>query len=192
MILYMKKYSYAHGQVLAHHDIDEATSQDDLYFHLHDRLGSNRTFFADRSNGRVCNLLHTRKSAQDTVSQSRRMGFSNGRVCNLLHTRKSAQDNASQSRRMGFSPCRPLHYAHNHFADGWQPQAKLGDGLNAIRNPIEPILGAEIEENVTNPFMFTGQYFDSEIKEYYLRARQYNPHISNYEPQCHYTHTYTA
>ena len=31
-----------------------------------------------------------------------------------------------------------------------------------------------------NPFMFTGQYFDSEIEEYYLRARQYNPHISRF------------
>jgi RHS repeat-associated protein len=27
-------------------------------------------------------------------------------------------------------------------------------------------------------FLFTGQYFDSEIEEYYLRARQYNPHLS--------------
>jgi RHS repeat-associated protein len=31
-----------------------------------------------------------------------------------------------------------------------------------------------------NPFMFTGQYFDSEIDEYYLRARQYNPAISRF------------
>jgi len=31
-----------------------------------------------------------------------------------------------------------------------------------------------------NSFMFTGQYFDSEIEEYYLRARQYNPHIGRF------------
>jgi len=29
----------------------------------------------------------------------------------------------------------------------------------------------------SNCFMFTGQYFDSEIDEYYLRARQYDPYI---------------
>ena len=28
--------------------------------------------------------------------------------------------------------------------------------------------------------MFTGQYFDSEIDEYYLRARQYDPHIARF------------
>ena len=29
-------------------------------------------------------------------------------------------------------------------------------------------------------FLFTGQYFDSEIEEYYLRARQYNPQIARF------------
>ncbi len=38
----------------------------------------------------------------------------------------------------------------------------------------------EVEENITNPFKFTGQYFDSEIDEYYLRARQYDPHIGRF------------
>jgi len=31
-----------------------------------------------------------------------------------------------------------------------------------------------------NPFRFTGQYFDSEIEEYYLRARRYNPHLARF------------
>ena len=35
-----KKYIYAHGQVLAQHDI--GPQQDDMYFYLHDRLGSVR------------------------------------------------------------------------------------------------------------------------------------------------------
>jgi RHS repeat-associated protein len=35
----------------------------------------------------------------------------------------------------------------------------------------------EDEGTLTNPFMFTGQFYDSEIDEYYLRARQYDPHI---------------
>ncbi|MHC4624492.1 MAG: RHS repeat domain-containing protein [Planctomycetota bacterium] len=29
----------------------------------------------------------------------------------------------------------------------------------------------DYEETITNPFMFTGQYFDAEIDQYYLRAR---------------------
>jgi len=32
----------------------------------------------------------------------------------------------------------------------------------------------------SNSFMFTGQFFDSEIDEYYLRARQYDPHIGRF------------
>ena len=31
-----------------------------------------------------------------------------------------------------------------------------------------------------NDFLFTGQYFDFEIEEYYLRARQYNPQIARF------------
>ena len=38
----------------------------------------------------------------------------------------------------------------------------------------------EVEETITNPFKFTGQYYDSEIDEYYLRARQYDPHIGRF------------
>jgi RHS repeat-associated protein len=34
---------------------------------------------------------------------------------------------------------------------------------------------SEYVENVTNPFKFTGQWFDSEIEQYYLRARMYDP-----------------
>ena len=33
---------------------------------------------------------------------------------------------------------------------------------------------------VTNPFMFAGQYFDSEIGQYYLRARQYDPQLMRF------------
>jgi len=42
--------------------------------------------------------------------------------------------------------------------------------------------GQTIESSGTfdNPFQFTGQYFDSEIEEYYLRARQYNPQIARF------------
>ena len=42
--------------------------------------------------------------------------------------------------------------------------------------------GEAIDTDVTldNPFMFTGQYYDAEIEEYYLRARQYNPQIARF------------
>jgi len=36
------------------------------------------------------------------------------------------------------------------------------------------------EGSFDNPFMFTGQYYDSEIDEYYLRARMYDPHIGRF------------
>lgn len=32
----------------------------------------------------------------------------------------------------------------------------------------------------SNAFKFAGQYFDSEIDEYFLRARQYDPHIARF------------
>ena len=35
-------------------------------------------------------------------------------------------------------------------------------------------LTADITENVSNPFRFTGQFYDSEIAQYYLRARMYD------------------
>jgi RHS repeat-associated protein len=42
--------------------------------------------------------------------------------------------------------------------------------------------GELLEENGSfgNPFRFTGQYFDSEIGQYYLRARQYDPHLGRF------------
>jgi len=38
----------------------------------------------------------------------------------------------------------------------------------------------ETDPNMRNPFQFTGQYYDSEIDEYYLRARMYDPHIGRF------------
>ena len=38
----------------------------------------------------------------------------------------------------------------------------------------------DFEETVDNPFKFTGQYYDDEVDEYYLRARQYDPHITRF------------
>jgi RHS repeat-associated protein len=49
-----------------------------------------------------------------------------------------------------------------------------------IYNPFGELYSGETQEWITNPFKFTGQYYDSEIAEYYLRARQYDPHIARF------------
>ncbi len=38
----------------------------------------------------------------------------------------------------------------------------------------------EAEGTLTNPFMFTGQWYDSEIGQYYLRARMYDPELARF------------
>ena len=102
----MKKYTYAHGQILAQHDIDDdaITPKDDIYFYLHNRLGSVRQII-------------------DT----------SGNVKN--------------------------RYTYDPFGEGF---------------------ATECTETIENPFKFTGQFYDSEIDEYYLRARQYDPHIARF------------
>jgi len=59
------------------------------------------------------------------------------------------------------------------------------DDQGAVKNtytyePFGEMFATECTETTENPFKFTGQYFDSEIEEYYLRARQYNPHIARF------------
>ncbi len=53
---------------------------------------------------------------------------------------------------------------------------------NVIRlytyNPFGQTL--EVEGTLSNPFRFTGQWFDREIDEYYLRERMYDPYISRF------------
>jgi len=46
--------------------------------------------------------------------------------------------------------------------------------------PFGKCFASECTENTENPFKFTGQYFDAETGEYYLRARQYNPTIARF------------
>jgi len=59
------------------------------------------------------------------------------------------------------------------------------DDQSAVKNtytyePFGEMFATECTETTENPFKFTGQYFDSEIEEYYLRARQYNPHLARF------------
>jgi RHS repeat-associated protein len=41
--------------------------------------------------------------------------------------------------------------------------------------PFGESFASEQAENVSNDFKFTGQFYDSEVEQYYLRARQYDP-----------------
>ncbi len=41
--------------------------------------------------------------------------------------------------------------------------------------PFGTPFASEVTETITNPWTFTGQYYDSEIEQYYLRARQFDP-----------------
>ncbi|MFA5424205.1 MAG: RHS repeat-associated core domain-containing protein [Phycisphaerae bacterium] len=47
-------------------------------------------------------------------------------------------------------------------------------------NPFGELIATETTEDTENGFMFTGQQFDSEINQYYLRARQYEPHLGRF------------
>ena len=54
-------------------------------------------------------------------------------------------------------------------------------GAVVVMYTYEPF-GKIIEQNgsFANPFKFSGQFFDDEIGQYYLRARQYDPYISRF------------
>jgi RHS repeat-associated protein len=47
-------------------------------------------------------------------------------------------------------------------------------------NPFGELFTSETAENVSNPFRFTGQFFDDEIGQYYLRARMYDPALMRF------------
>ncbi|MHC4747867.1 MAG: RHS repeat domain-containing protein, partial [Planctomycetota bacterium] len=48
-------------------------------------------------------------------------------------------------------------------------------------NPFGEILESEeTDSDMKNPFLFAGQWLDSEISQYYLRARMYDPYISRF------------
>jgi RHS repeat-associated protein len=38
----------------------------------------------------------------------------------------------------------------------------------------------ETADSLPNPFKFTGQFYDSEISQYHLRARMYDPYLSRF------------
>jgi RHS repeat-associated protein len=46
--------------------------------------------------------------------------------------------------------------------------------------PFGEDLAAVTAETIANPFQFTGQWYDEEIEQYYLRARMYDPAIMRF------------
>jgi RHS repeat-associated protein len=72
-------------------------------------------------------------------------------------------------------------YFYIHDRTGSTRQIINTSGYVVRYYTYEPF-GEVLEEGgtLTNNMMFTGQYFDTEIDQYYLRARQYDPHISRF------------
>ncbi|MFX0066912.1 MAG: RHS repeat-associated core domain-containing protein [Candidatus Hermodarchaeota archaeon] len=58
----------------------------------------------------------------------------------------------------------------------------IDTSANVVKYYAYESFGEVLEEGgtLTNYMMFTGQYFDNEIDQYYLRARQYDPYISRF------------
>ena len=72
-------------------------------------------------------------------------------------------------------------YLHDRLGSVRQVIDTSGNVKNCYTyQPFGELFATETTENVPNPFKFTGQYYDSEISEYYLRARQYDPHIGRF------------
>jgi RHS repeat-associated protein len=47
-------------------------------------------------------------------------------------------------------------------------------------SPSGEMFASECTETVYNPFLFTGQWWDPEIRQYYLRARMYDPRLGRF------------
>ncbi len=72
-------------------------------------------------------------------------------------------------------------YLHDRLGSVRQIINTYGSVQNRYtHNPFGQMFTAEREINVSNPFEFTGQWFDSEIDQYYLRARMYDPHLGRF------------
>ena len=84
---------------------------------------------------------------------------------------------------------------HNGFASSADANFYLHDRLGSVREVIDknavvkkyftydPFGKTREFYGPTNggyPFMFTGQYYDSEIGQYYLRARMYDPQMMRF------------
>ena len=72
-------------------------------------------------------------------------------------------------------------YIHDRLGSVRLVVNDVGDVNNSYTyNPYGEDLATEVSETVYNPFKFTGQWFDDEIGQYYLRARMYDPALMRF------------
>jgi len=86
---------------------------------------------------------------------------------------------AQYSYNEGAEPNEPderYFYVHDRLGSVRLVVNEDGDVNNTYTySPFGEMFPTECIETVYNPFKFTGQWFDSEIGQYYLRARMYDP-----------------
>jgi RHS repeat-associated protein len=81
------------------------------------------------------------------------------------------QDNAEGS----------FYYVHDRLGSVRLMTDDCGTVVNSYSySPFGEDFATETAEQVYNSFKFTGQWWDSEIGQYYLRARQYDPQIMRF------------
>ena len=69
-------------------------------------------------------------------------------------------------------------YLHDRLGSVRQVLDTSGNVVNTYTyTPFGRDPNSQFAETVDNPFQFTGQWYDSEIDQYYLRARQYEPQL---------------
>jgi RHS repeat-associated protein len=85
-----------------------------------------------------------------------------------------AQHNGSYSAPRYF-------YLHDRLGSVRLVINSAGDVNNTYTyNPFGEMFATECAESVSNPLKFTGQWFDSETGQYYLRARMYDPQLMRF------------
>ena len=72
-------------------------------------------------------------------------------------------------------------YIHDRLGSIRQLVDDSGSVVNSYAyNPFGEDLANDCNETIYNPFKYTGQWFDSEIGQYYLRARMYDPALGRF------------
>ena len=79
---------------------------------------------------------------------------------------------------MKYQPYDRYFYLHDRL--GSVRQISHYNRSSYTYGPFGEMFATECTENTDNPFKFTGQYYDSEIGQYYLRARQYDPQLMRF------------
>ena len=88
-------------------------------------------------------------------------------------------------RHVGDSSADKYFYLHDRLGS---VRLVLADNGDVVKYYTYEPFGELIEDDGTfdNAFRFIGQYFDAEIQEYYLIARQYKPQIARMSRNSHF------